>query len=122
MTKKRKILIVDDSLFMRKVLSDILSDNYDLIEAENAGEALAQYREGQPDMILLDIIFPGEILAGISILEKVREDNEDIPVIMISSIGQEDIVEECREKGATDYLIKPFESTVVMRKITKYLS
>ena len=87
-----KILIVDDSSFMRKMLRKILMDaKYELIvEAENGKEGLASYKKEKPDLVLLDIIM--EKMDGIECLKGIMKENKKAKVIMVSAVGQEQMV------------------------------
>jgi len=121
----KKILIADDSLFMRKVLADILSsklDEYELLQAHSGKSALELFKEGKPDLILLDIIMPEGEEAGIEVLREVMKINPEAKVVMITAVGQELVIKECKKLGAKDYIIKPFDEKQVVMTVEKYLS
>ena len=106
------ILIVDDSKFMRKMLSDILTEEGHQIvgEAENAKEATELYKILNPDLVTLDIIMPevdGE--DAISALREMIKENPQTKVVMISAMGQQEVVKECIRAGAKDFIVKPFQ-------------
>ncbi len=106
------ILIVDDSKFMRKTLSDILTEEGHRIvgEAENAREATELYIKLRPDLVTLDIIMPEvEGADAISALREMIEADPKARVVMISAMGQEEVVEECIRAGARDFIVKPFQ-------------
>ncbi len=110
------ILIVDDSKFMRKMLSDILTENGHQIvgEAENAMEARELYTKLKPDLVTLDIIMPEvEGIDAISALKGMIKANPPAKVVMISAMGQEKVVEDCIQAGARDFIVKPFQSSNV---------
>ena len=120
----KKILIADDSLFMRKVLTDILSskpDEYKLLEARSGKSALELFKKEKPDLILLDIIMPECEEAGIKVLRTVMKTNPETKVIMITAVGQGLVIEECKKLGAKDYIIKPFDENQVIKTVEKYL-
>lgn len=120
----KKILIADDSLFMRKVLTDILSskpDEYELLEAHSGRSALELFKKEKPDLILLDIIMPEGEEAGIKVLRTVMKTNPETKVIMITAVGQGLVIEECKKLGAKDYIIKPFDEKKVVKTVEKYL-
>ncbi len=119
---RKKILIVDDSLFIRNMLKDILTKDYDIIEADCGASAVLEYSREQPDLVLLDIIMPDGTLEGINVLKKIHERNKNAIVIMISAVGQDQIIEECKSAGANDYIIKPFEAKIVAEKVKSYLA
>lgn len=117
----KKILIADDSLFMRKMLRDILSDKYEIVEAETGIKAEGQIKKEKPDLVLLDIIMPEGEEEGIIVLKKVMKANPKAKVVMITAVGQDAIVEECKKAGASDYIIKPFDKEKVITTVAKHL-
>ncbi|MDF1796358.1 MAG: response regulator [Coxiellaceae bacterium] len=117
----KKILIVDDSLFIRNMLKDILSKNYDIVEADCGADGIMQYSREQPDLVLLDIIMPDGTLEGINVLQNIHERNAEALVIMITAVGQDQIINECKSAGASDYITKPFEAEEVIEKVQQYV-
>lgn len=100
------ILIIDDEKAIRKTLSEILSyEGYKLEEASDGEEGIKKFREKTFDVVLCDIKMPK--LDGIEFLDKAREINPDIPVIMISGHGTIETAVEAVKKGAYDYIAKP---------------
>jgi two-component system, chemotaxis family, chemotaxis protein CheY len=113
-----KILITEDSQFMRGMLKDILSgENHELFEAQNGKEALDTVEKENPDLVLLDVIMPE--VDGIEVLKKIGKKTK---VIVISAVGQEKMVDEAKELGALDYLVKPFENEKVLETVRKAIS
>jgi len=100
------ILIIDDEKAIRKTLSEILSyEGYKIDEAGDGEEGLKKVREKEYDVILCDIKMPK--IDGIEFLEKAKETNPDIPIIMISGHGTIETAVEAVKKGAYDYISKP---------------
>jgi DNA-binding NtrC family response regulator len=100
------ILIIDDEKAIRKTLSEILSyEGYKIEEASDGEEGLRKFRDKTFDVVLCDIKMPR--LDGIEFLDKVREYNPDVPVIMISGHGTIETAVEAVKKGAYDYIAKP---------------
>jgi two-component system nitrogen regulation response regulator NtrX len=100
------ILIIDDEKAIRKTLTEILSyEGYKIEEASDGEEGLKKFRERAFDVVLCDIKMPK--LDGIEFLEKARETNADVPVIMISGHGTIETAVEAVKKGAYDYIAKP---------------
>lgn len=100
------ILIIDDEKAIRKTLSEILSyEGYKIDEAGDGEEGLKKFKEKTYDVVLCDIKMPK--LDGIEFLDRVREVNPDIPVIMISGHGTIETAVEAVKKGAYDYISKP---------------
>jgi two-component system, chemotaxis family, chemotaxis protein CheY len=119
--KSPSVLIVDDALFMRTVLKDILTKNgYEVIgEATNGFEAIEKYEELNPDIITMDITMPE--LDGIEALKKIMQINHDAKIIMCSAMGQQGIVVEAIKQGACDFIIKPFQPARVVQALEKAL-
>ncbi len=110
------ILIVDDSKFMRKMLSDILVKEGHQIagEAENSKEAIELFKKVNPDLVTLDIIMPKvEGLDAISALKAMIKINPHAKVVMVSAMGQEEVVEEYIQAGARSFIVKPFKPSNV---------
>lgn len=117
--KNAQILIVDDEPDIRNVLSDILQDEgYDILQAENAEQARAQFAEHQPDVVLLDIWLPDE--DGVEILKGWAKDNQlDTPVIMISGHGTLETAEQAVKIGAYDFLEKPLTTLKLLLTVDR---
>lgn len=114
----KKILIVDDSAFMRKVLRDIFeSAGYThFVEAANGREAIEKWRSEKPDFIFLDVIMPE--MNGIDVL---REIGKEAKIIVVSAVGQDEMIQEAKALGALDYVVKPFDRDLVLEKANKYI-
>jgi DNA-binding NtrC family response regulator len=116
--RNSKILVVDDEHLIRWSLEQNLKkQGYEVFTASNGEEALKLAQEEQPDLILLDIQMPG--LTGLEVLEKVKETDEDIAVIMITAQGGLETAVTAMRMGAYDYINKPFnldELAIVIRK------
>ena len=118
----KKILIADDSLFMRKLLKNILSKQYEVIEASSGAETIKQFEKEKPNLVLLDIIMPEGEEEGIKVLRGLIKANPQARVVMITAVGQDAIVEECKKLGARDYIVKPFDEKHVLETVEKYLN
>jgi len=116
----KKILIVDDSLFMRKILKEILAKGYEIVEADSGTKALEQFGKERPDIVLLDIIMPGGTEAGLGVLQRIMKSNPEAKVIMITAIGQDSTIKQCKKLGAKDYIVKPFDEKLVVETVQKY--
>ncbi len=102
-----KILIVEDDKFLRELISQkLVREGYDIAEAIDGEKGIKAVREEKPDLILLDLILPG--IDGFEVLTKIKEDPKiaQIPVIILSNLGQKDDIERGLKMGAVDYLIK----------------
>lgn len=114
---KKRILIVDDSFYMRTMLKNMLSDaGYEVVgEAPNGQTALQLAKETNPDLITLDVILPDN--TGLDILKGIKQDQPDMKVIIVSAVGQEIIVNEAIESGALSYIVKPFSEEKVLETV-----
>lgn len=117
--KKVKVLAVDDSNFMLTMISAYLEGSrFDLAAtAKNGKEAVEQYRQQKPDVVLLDIVMPEE--TGIEALEKLLAVDPKACVVMVSSLGTEQAVLDCLKKGAKNFLQKPFEQEGLLALLEK---
>ncbi|UOQ51238.1 response regulator [Hymenobacter cellulosivorans] len=111
---KNRILIVDDSFYMRTMLKNMLTDaGYEVVgEAANGQQALEMASATRPDLITLDVILPDN--TGLDVLKGIRMEQPDVKVVMCSAVGQEVIVNEALESGATAYIVKPFSEEKVL--------
>ena len=118
----KKILIADDSLFMRMSLKDNLPEGYEVIEADSGTSALEQFKKGKPDLVLLDIVMPEGEEEGVKVLREIMQRDPQACVVMITAVGQEAIIEECKKLGARDYIVKPFDEEQIAETVQKCLS
>ncbi|OUS31099.1 two-component system response regulator [Gammaproteobacteria bacterium 45_16_T64] len=113
-----RILIVDDALSQRFVIKEIIS-GYDDIEiageAEDGAKAIEQFELLQPDIVLLDLVMP--VLGGKAALEKILELNSKAKVVIASSLGGEEDIEECLRTGAIAFVQKPYDQEDLIRAI-----
>lgn len=117
----KKILIADDSLFMRMTLRNNLPEEYEIVEADSGAHALEQFEKEKPDLVLLDIVMPEGEEEGVKVLQEIMKNNPEACVVMITAVGQEAIIEECKKLGAKDYIVKPFDEKQVAETVEKYL-
>lgn len=116
----KQILIVDDAAFMRMMIRDILSkDGYVIHEATNGAEAVEKYKEINPDLVTMDITMPD--VDGIEALRMIRETDPNATVLMVSAMGQQKLILEALEAGASDFIVKPFQPTKVLEIVHKAL-
>ena len=116
----KTVLIVDDSLYMRTIISDALSKaGYNIIaQAANGEMAIDLALEFEPDLITLDNILPDMI--GTDILKVLKVDEKiKSKIVMISAVGQESVIQEGMSLGASGYIVKPFTADNLVEKINK---
>jgi len=119
----KKILIVEDDKFLRELISQkLLKEEYDVLEAMDGEKGLRSIKGEKPDLILLDLILPG--IDGFEVLSRMKEDegSEQIPVIVLSNLGQKEDIERALKLGAKDYMIKAhFTPNEIIVKIKEIL-
>lgn len=105
---EKKIMIVDDAMFMRKLIRKNLEEEgySNIIEAGDGETAVEMFWEERPDLMILDITMPG--MSGIQVLEKIEGKAPWAKVIMCSAVGQEDMITRAVMLGAVDFIVKPF--------------
>lgn len=121
---KTSVLIVEDDTFLSNIYKTKFDmEGFEVITAEDGEAGLAMAKSKKPDMILLDILLPK--MDGFMVLKELKADKEvkDIPVILLTNLGQKDDVNKGLEMGAVDYLIKahfkPSETVEKVRKVLK---
>ncbi|TCN25453.1 response regulator [Mesobacillus foraminis] len=116
-----RILIVDDAKFMRVTLRNILKQaNHEIVgEAENGREAVALYRQLQPDLVTMDITMPE--MNGLDAVREIKRNHPQAKIIMCSAMGQQKTIIEAIEAGARDYLVKPFDESSVVDSVKSVL-
>jgi len=121
---KKTILIIEDDKFLRDLIAQkLLREGFGIAEAVDGEKGLKKVKEVKPDLILLDLILPG--MDGFEVLAKIKEEPvlAEIPVIILSNLGQKDDIERGLKLGAIDYLIKAhFTPGEIIEKIKKVLS
>ena len=118
MSDKEKILIADDSAMNRAILTEMLGDGYEILEAENGRQAVAILQSATDiDLLLLDIMMPE--MDGFEVLAMMNKYHwiDEVPVIMISAENASSYVERAYDLGATDYISRPFDMAVVRRRV-----
>jgi two-component system chemotaxis response regulator CheY len=117
----KKILLVDDAAFMRMMLKNILTEGgYEISgEAKNGVEAIAKYKELNPDLVTMDITMPE--MDGIEAVKKIREFDNKAKIVMCSAMGQQAMVIESIQAGAKSFIVKPFAKDKVIDEIRKVI-
>jgi two-component system, chemotaxis family, chemotaxis protein CheY len=114
-----KVLVIDDSMFVTKQISQILtSEGFEIVGTANDGAAgLEKYKELYPnvDLVTMDITMPN--LDGVGSLEKIIEFDKDAKVIMISALGKQDLVKKALLLGAKNYIVKPLDRNKVLERV-----
>lgn len=119
-----RVLIVDDSMFVKKQISQILtSEEFEIAgTAANGLEGVEKYKEQFPniDLVTMDITMPE--MDGVTALEKIMEFDKNAKVVMISALGKQDLVKKALIVGAKNYIVKPLQRNKVLERIVKVIN
>lgn len=114
-----KILIVDDQMGIRMLLSEVLkTEGYTIFEASNGVAALEVAGQEQPDLILLDMKLPG--MDGLQILKGLRTNGITASVIMMTAYGELELIDQARELGAASHFTKPFDIDDLIEMVNRH--
>ena len=118
---KKKVLIVDDEPNVRRLSRKILSNTFDVVEAEDGKQAIEIANNQKPDVILMDMMMPK--MDGLTACHAIKKDptTKSIPVIMVTAIGFELNIKLSQQMGATGYVTKPFTPKDLLDKIAQVL-
>ena len=115
-----RILAIDDEPSVIDMLSECLTENgYAIVSAQTGGDGLMLLELEHPDLVLLDLRLPG--IGGLEVLRRIRMVRPDLPVIIISGLGDADAARQSLRRGAVDYLPKPFDLDHVLRAVAAAL-
>ncbi len=115
------ILVAEDEIIMLKTIElRLKKDGHQVITTRDGREALKQIEESFPDLIITDIMMP--FASGLEIIEAVKKKpGKKIPVIVLSAMGQENVVLEAFQLGADDYITKPFSPNELSMRVRRYI-
>jgi len=118
----KRIMLVDDTKFMRMMLANILKPKgYEIVaEAEDGLQAIEKYNQLKPDLVTMDIVMPH--MEGIEAARNIVASDSNAKIIMVTAVGQESKVKEAIEAGARGYIVKPFQAPNVIEEVEKVLS
>lgn len=110
----KRVLVVDDGLFMRSLIKKILvSNGYEVIgEAEDGISAVEKYLELKPDLVTMDITMPNR--DGVCSLSEIMQHDPNASVVMVSSLGQDENIKRAISNGAKGFIVKPFNESTFM--------
>ncbi|MFQ3549955.1 MAG: response regulator [Armatimonadota bacterium] len=117
----KRILVVDDAMFMRTTVKRILEQaGYEVVgEAENGEVAVSKYSELKPDAVLMDITMP--VKDGLEAAKEILASDPKATVLMCTALGQQNLVVEAIKSGVKDYIVKPFQPERVLEGVQKAL-
>ena len=118
---KKKILVVDDTEFNRDLIVQLLEEDYDMVIAENGEEAVQKTESERPDLILMDLGMP--VMDGWEATRKIKANDavKHIPVIAVTSHAMVGDEIDARKAGCDDYLPKPIDDELLIRKIKNFI-
>lgn len=117
----RTVLVVDDAIFMRTMIGDILKQaGFEVVgEASTGVEAVQQYKELKPDLVTMDIVMPD--MGGIDAVREIIKEDPKARILMCSAMGQQGLVVEAIQAGARDFVVKPFQPSRVIEAVQRLL-
>ena len=115
----KRLLITDDTAFMRMTLRNVLEKNgYEIAgEAEDGRQAVDKYEELKPDLVTMDITMPN--MDGISAIKLIVEKDPNAKIVVVSAMGQKALVIEALNAGAKDFIVKPFQPDRIVEALNK---
>lgn len=116
----RILIAEDDELILKTVEHKLLKEGYEVLISRNGKEAINLIEETEVDLIITDIMMP--FASGIEMLSALKNLKKQIPVIMLSSMGQEDVILEAFQMGAADFMVKPFSPNELILRIKRLLN
>lgn len=114
----KKVIIVDDSAYMRSIISSALAntDRYIVVgQSPTGNQAVELALELQPDLITMDNILPD--MLGVDVIRELRQENITSKIVMVSAVGQDSVIAESIASGADNYVVKPFTEEALIEKI-----
>ncbi len=115
----KRLLVVDDAIFMRRLIKDVARDaGWEVVgEAANGEEAVALYREHRPDLVTMDVVMP--VMNGLEALRQIRALDPQARVVMVTALDQKPTLLEAIRDGAHDFIVKPFNRERILGLLQK---
>ncbi len=115
------VLICDDAVFMRTMISDILEESgYEIVgQAATGVQAIERYKSLRPDLVTMDIVMPD--MGGIDAVREITSFDANAKILMCSAMGQQALVVEAIQAGAKDFVVKPFQPSRVLEAVQRVL-
>lgn len=114
------LIAEDDELILRTIEHKLLKEGYEVILSRNGKEAIEHIKNSEVDLIITDIMMP--FVSGIEILSALNLMEKKIPVIMLSSMGQEEVILTAFDLGASDFIVKPFSPNELMLRVKRLIA
>jgi two-component system chemotaxis response regulator CheY len=115
----KRVLIADDASFMRQMIRDIIEpEGFEVVgEASDGLEVVEKYKKLRPDVVMMDIVMPKR--SGIDAVKAIKAEDAGARVVMCSALGQDALVSEALQAGASDFIVKPFKPDAVLSTLAK---
>jgi two-component system, chemotaxis family, chemotaxis protein CheY len=115
----KRLLVVDDALFMRKMICGVAAEaGWQVVgEAANGAEAVSLYQQHRPDLVTMDLVMP--IMGGLEALRQIRSLDPEAKVVVVTALDQKQSLMESIRDGAIDFIVKPFERERVLSLLAK---
>jgi two-component system, chemotaxis family, chemotaxis protein CheY len=115
----KRLLVVDDALFMRKMICGVAAEAGWLVVAEacNGAEAVALYQQHRPDLVTMDLVMP--VMGGLEALREIRAVDPKAQVVVVTALDQKQSLMDSIRDGAIDFIVKPFERERVLTLLAK---
>jgi two-component system chemotaxis response regulator CheY len=115
----KRLLVVDDALFMRKMISGVAAEaGWEVVgEAGDGAEAVAQYERLRPDLVTMDLVMP--VMDGLEALRRIRASHPEAQVVVVTALDQKQALMDSIRDGAIDFIVKPFERQRVLNLLAK---
>jgi len=117
--KMKRLLVVDDALFMRKLICGVAAEaGWEVVgEAGNGAEAVSLYQEHHPDLVTMDLVMP--VMGGLDALRRIRALDPEARVVVVTALDQKQALMDSIRDGAVDFIVKPFERQRVLTLLAK---
>ena len=118
----KRVLIVDDSSYMRMFVKKIIEKGglYIISEASTKDDAIEMFKSESPDIVILDLNMSEVRRDGIDVLTEIMNIDPEAVIIIISAVGYEDVKDECIALGAKSYIKKPFDTKILLQTLEEY--
>ncbi len=114
------LIAEDDELILRTVEHKLVKEGHEVVLTRNGREAIEKINELNLDLVVTDIMMP--FASGIEILSAIKSIGKNIPVIVLSSMGQEEVVVAAFVLGASDFMVKPFSPNELILRIKRLIN
>jgi len=112
------LIAEDDELILKTIEHKLLKEGHEVILTHNGKDAIETLKTKEVDLAITDIMMP--FASGIEILSAIKTMGKQIPVIMLSSMGQEEVVLNAFDLGAADFIVKPFSPNELILRIKRF--